>query len=123
MSQIVRRQAARQDLIDIVYYYISEGSPAAARQFRTQAEATFQRLARMPNLGTRYEHDHPALAELRFLPLPSRFKNYLVFYRPIAGGIEIARVLHGARDLPRILSEELGIEAGTDSDAAEGEAD
>jgi toxin ParE1/3/4 len=26
--------------------------------------------------------------------------NYLIFYRPISDGIEIVRVLHGARDIP-----------------------
>jgi toxin ParE1/3/4 len=98
-------------------------SARAARRFRVQAEATFQRLASMPDMGTRYEHEHPALAELRFLPLPSRFKKFLVFYRPVADGIEIARVLHGARDIHRIFSEELGIEADAGDDAAEGEAE
>jgi toxin ParE1/3/4 len=118
MSRIVRRQAARQDLVEIAYHYISEGSPAAAHRFRVQAEAAFQRLATMPNMGTRYEHDHPALAELRFLPLSSRFKKFLVFYRPVADGIEIARVLHGARDIEGILAEEFGIgEEGGDDEA------
>ncbi|MBM3832603.1 MAG: type II toxin-antitoxin system RelE/ParE family toxin [Verrucomicrobia bacterium] len=26
--------------------------------------------------------------------------NHLIFYRPMDGGIEVARILHGARDLP-----------------------
>jgi toxin ParE1/3/4 len=123
MSQIVRRQAARQDLADIFYHYIREGSPATAHRFRVRAEAAFQRLASMPNLGTRYEHEHPALAELRFLPLPSRFKNFLVFYRPVADGIEIVRVLHGARDIPSALADEFGLEEGEDVEAADGEAE
>jgi toxin ParE1/3/4 len=32
--------------------------------------------------------------ELRFLPVG----NYLIFHRPIENGVEIARVIHGARD-------------------------
>ena len=109
MSQIARRAAARQDLIDIVYHYLQEGSPKAGRRFRVEAEATFQRLAGMPNMGSRYTHEHPALAELRFFPLPSRYKKFLVFYRPLADGIEVVRVLHGARDIADILAEEFGI--------------
>jgi len=32
------------------------------------------------------------------------FDSYLIFYRPIAEGVEIYRVLHGARDLRRLLT-------------------
>jgi toxin ParE1/3/4 len=92
-----------------------------ARRFLAQAEATFQRLARMPGIGTRYEPDEPLYAELRYFPV-SRFRMYLVFYRPIPGGIEVLRVLHGARDIPGILAEDFGVE-DTDDDAAEREAE
>ena len=27
--------------------------------------------------------------------------NYLIFYRPVADGIEVARILHGARNIRR----------------------
>jgi len=118
MNRIIRRQAARQDLVDIVYHYIREGTPATARRFRDQAEATFQRLAGMPGMGARFQHEHPALAELRFFPV-SRFKKFIVFYRSAAGAIEIVRVLHGARDIHRILEEELGIEEDAGDDEAE----
>jgi toxin ParE1/3/4 len=112
MSRIVRRASARQDLVDIVAYYIRQGSPTAGRRFRTQAEATLKCLSDMPSLGTRYRHDHPALAELRFFPLSSPFKVYLVFYLPMADGITVVRVLHGARDIAGILAEEFGVEDG-----------
>ncbi|HWE39015.1 MAG TPA: type II toxin-antitoxin system RelE/ParE family toxin [Isosphaeraceae bacterium] len=116
MSRVIRRLAARQDLVDIAYHYISRGSPTTAQRFRGQAETLFRQLADMPGLGTSYDPDHPALAELRFLPI-TRFKNHLVFYRPIAGGIEVVRVLHGARDIHAILAEEFGIDG--DPDGAE----
>jgi toxin ParE1/3/4 len=34
------------------------------------------------------------------------FPNHLIFYRPIEGGIEIVRVLHGARDIDAVLESE-----------------
>jgi plasmid stabilization system protein ParE len=39
-------------------------------------------------------------------PIPD-FPNHLIFYRPTTTdvGIEIVRVLHAARDIPRILEE------------------
>ena len=36
---------------------------------------------------------------LRSLPLG----NYIIFYRPIDDGIEVVRILHGARDLPPLF--------------------
>jgi toxin ParE1/3/4 len=121
---IHRSPGARRDLVEIFRYYTRQGGLRVAQRFFAQAEATFARLARMPGLGTPYGHEHPALAGLRFFPV-SRFRNHLVFYRPVVGGIEIVRVLHGARDIDGILAEEFGIsedlgdgEAGEEPDPA-----
>ena len=84
-------------------------------RFLVEAEAAFERLAAMPGLGARYEPDHPVLADLRFLPI-SRYKSDLVFYRPLADGIEVLRVLHGARDLDRILADEFGLDDPAERD-------
>jgi len=29
--------------------------------------------------------------------------NYIIFYRPLDDGIEVLRILHGARDIPRVF--------------------
>jgi toxin ParE1/3/4 len=49
-------------------------------------------LATQPHLGKSVEELAP---RLRFMPLG----NYLIFYRPLPDGIEIVRLLHGARDI------------------------
>src|SRR5271165_6510859 len=98
MSKVIhRRQKARQDLVDIFRYHAREAGLRVSQRFFAQTEATFARLAGMPGIGTPYEHDHPSLSDLRFFPI-SRFRKYLVFYRSVADGIEVVRVLHGARD-------------------------
>ena len=117
MSRIIRHAAARQDLVEIVAYYIREGSPSAARHFREQAESTFERLRDMPGIGASYDLEYAALAGLRFFPI-SRFRKYLVFYRTTNDGIEVMRVLHGSRDIHSILAEDFGI----DEDAGEDDA-
>lgn len=94
MNAIHRRLKARQDLVDIYRYYAREAGLSVAQRFFAQVEATVTRLAGMPGMGTHYDLDHAVLAELRFFPV-SRFRMYLVFYRPVPGGIEIIRVLHG----------------------------
>lgn len=113
MSAVRRLPLARLDLLEAVAY-LAERSEASARRFRTEAEATFRRLAGLPGLGTRYDSSRPDLADLRYLPI-SRFRNWIVFYRPTSEGIEVVRVLHGARDLGAALPEEFGgADAGDD---------
>ena len=105
MSVVVRRPGARRDLVDIFDYYVDAATIKTARRFLVQAEATFQRLARMPSLGTLVNPDHATRPELRCMRV-SRFRNYAVFYLPIPGGVDVVRVLHGARDLDGILDAE-----------------
>ena len=96
MSHIVRRPSADRDLVAIFQYYAREAGSKVADRFFAQAEATFNRLAGMPGMGTRYEPEEPLYADLRYFPI-SRFRMFLVFYRSIPGGIEVLHVLHGAR--------------------------
>jgi toxin ParE1/3/4 len=50
----------------------------------------------MPELGRKRDELSP---RLRSFPV----KNYIIFYRRMASGVEIARILHGARDLPTLF--------------------
>jgi toxin ParE1/3/4 len=74
----------------------------------------------MPGMGAHYDHDHPALAELPYFTV-SRFPKYLIFYRAVSDGIQVVRVLHGARDMASILAEELGVDQGAGDDTGESE--
>ena len=33
------------------------------------------------------------------------FQNYIVFYRPLEDGVDVVRVIHGARDIQAIFDE------------------
>ena len=116
--RIIKRERAVRDL-ECRSDYIQQHNPRAALRFLDAAEATFRLLAVQPALGARYEFDHPVLTELRFFPI-SGFKNDLVFYQPTANGIQVLRILHGARDIHRILAEEfsVGDDADTEIDTA-----
>ncbi|ODT36440.1 MAG: hypothetical protein ABS60_15825 [Microbacterium sp. SCN 71-17] len=115
MSIIYRRFGARQDLVRIFRHYALNAGLTVARRFNTQAEATIRRLASMPGMGKLYDCDHPVLAGIRFFPV-SRFPKYLVFYRPIPDGIEVVRVLHGAREIEAILATEFGLKDDEDQE-------
>jgi toxin ParE1/3/4 len=105
MSVVVRHRAARRDLVDVFDHYVEVGTIKTARRFLVQAESTFQRLARMPSIGALHKPDEPIHPGLRYMPV-SRFRVYVVFYAAVPGGIEVFRVLHGARDLDGILDAE-----------------
>jgi toxin ParE1/3/4 len=117
MKGVIRRgAAARQDLVDIYRRIARDAGFRASDRFLAPAESTIHRLGNMPGAGTRYEAENTAFGGLRFVPLASPFKKYIVFYRMIPGGIEIVRVPHGARDLPSILAAELGVPDDADDD-------
>ncbi|MGO9467808.1 MAG: type II toxin-antitoxin system RelE/ParE family toxin [Isosphaeraceae bacterium] len=101
---ILKKPAARVDLAGC-YAYIGERNTDAARRFRLAAETTFTALARMPGIGAPYELANPRLRGLRSAQV-RRFRNYLIFYLPVAGGIEVIRVLHAARNIRAILERE-----------------
>jgi toxin ParE1/3/4 len=121
VSHIVRRSSANRDLVAIFRKYARDAGIRVADRFFTEAELTFERLAGMPSMGTRYAPDEPLYADLRYFPI-ARFRTYLVFYRAIPDEIEVLRVLHGARDIHSILTDEFGVEEN-DDDTAEGEGE
>jgi toxin ParE1/3/4 len=101
MPELVKAEAAERDLEDH-FVYIGMDSLDAAERFLLAAERAFESLAAMPGIGSSYRSLDPRLSGLRFFPIKG-FGKYLVFYRPLAQGIEIVRVLHGARDIAAIL--------------------
>lgn len=99
--------AADRDLDGQADYLAREASLETALRFYDAARTTFEKLARMPGIGQRRDSSQPRLAGLRVWRIEG-FENHLVFYRPIEDGIEIVRVLHGARDIDSVLKSEDG---------------
>jgi toxin ParE1/3/4 len=108
-----------RDLADI-FVYLGRTRVSSAHRFLREAEATFERLAGAPGIGARYEPDDPLFDDVRVFPV-SRFKKYLVFYRPIEDGVEFLRILHGARDVQGLLAEGFDIADDDDDDDASAE--
>jgi toxin ParE1/3/4 len=98
----LRDQAINE--VDEIARYIARDNVDAGRRFYDQLQSALKMLAEMPGLGRMWE-PKPAgrLAGLRTWPI-KRFDNYLIFYLPrTTGGIEVLHVLHGARDVQRLL--------------------
>jgi antitoxin ParD1/3/4/toxin ParE1/3/4 len=88
-------EAARGDLAEIAQY-IARDDPEAARRVLRRMREAMHLLAERPAIG----HIRPDLAPepIRFWPVFS----YLIVYQPDSRPLQVLRVLHGARDLPRL---------------------
>ena len=98
MSRYTVSDRAREDIKDI-YRHIDGDNAAAARRLRIAFIDKFHLLARQPLLG---EARDDLAANLRMLAAD----NYVLLYRPTNAGIEVARVLHAARDIAALWRRE-----------------
>lgn len=95
--RIHKSQAATEDLRQLVKY-LNDHSPELAERFLDAAEASFALLASNPELGTRHETSRREFAGLRVWSM-REFPRHLIFYRQMGADLQIARVIHGVRDL------------------------
>ncbi|MFA5598261.1 MAG: type II toxin-antitoxin system RelE/ParE family toxin [Pusillimonas sp.] len=103
-KQVVLRDLARQDVDDVLAHYLSKGSPAAAQDFINKLEQAFAHISRHPTTGSpRYAHELD-LPELRFWQ--TKRHPYLIFYIDQADHIDVWRILHGSRDIPRWMQQD-----------------
>ncbi len=103
MPRLLIHEKALNDIQAIAQYIARDNLPAALRFYDT-AQAAFDFLASMPAAGPQLNPPLDSMPDLRFWPL-TRSRNYLVIYKPFPDGVEIIRVIHGARDLIAALSE------------------
>jgi toxin ParE1/3/4 len=101
--EIRRTDQAREDLIEI-YIYLHKRNPQAAERVLDASEATIHALLDVPVIGSRWETAVPQLQGMRVVPA-RKFRNYLIFFRSTPGGIELFRVVHGSRELERIVDD------------------
>lgn len=103
MPKIILSTLAKRDIFEIWEFIASDNIDAADR-LREDAFRTFERIVAMPEIGAFRKFKNPVLTGLRLCPIPN-FHRYLIFYRLAKSGVEIVRVLHGARDIAVIFDE------------------
>jgi len=94
------KKTVRAELdLDEIWLHVAADSPSAANALldsigvRSSLRATQPLSGRLrPELG----------ADIRSFVVGS----YVIFYRPLADGVEIIRVLHGARDIEAIFQDD-----------------
>ena len=95
MPRVIRSPEAQSDVDEIAHYIARDNLDAALRFLDTDDEK-FKLLGKFPGAGTARDEIG---AGLRSFPVG----NYVIFYRTARGGVEVARVLHGARNLRRVF--------------------
>lgn len=98
MSQVTRRRLAEADILEI-WDYIADDNPAAADRWVDQLDRQFRMLATQPKMGRARNELAPGV---RSFP----FGRYVVFYVLLDVGIDVVRVLHGARDVDAVFHPE-----------------
>ena len=95
MNQAFITELAESDLTKI-WAFIARFDPLAADRFLDTLRARCQKLADAPERGRLRDDFAPGLRS-------HRVKDYFIYYFITVEGIEIARVVHGARDLPKLF--------------------
>jgi len=95
MNRVRLTEPAIQDLEEI-YDYIALDNVEAAERLKTRLQKRWRAAADNPGIGRKRDHWQPNLRSVRE-------GNYLILYHRIEDGIEIVRVVHGARDIEALF--------------------
>jgi len=90
------------DDLELIWTYIARDNGQAADEVLEAACRLCRILGEHPELGRMREFSQAALAGLRSFVI-ANFPNYVIFYRVKDEGVEIVRVLHGARDIDSLF--------------------
>ncbi len=100
--KVLYRQAASGDVVrQFRYYLIDQNLPQIALRFRDALRQTVDSLRKHPLVGARYR-SNPKLQNLRSWPVAG-FEAVRIYYLAESDAIHIIRVLHGNRDVKRLL--------------------
>jgi toxin ParE1/3/4 len=107
MARVLKREAARRDLIAQWVWYAENASIEVADRFLRAADATLDLLSTQPESGASVLVRKPELQGIRRFPISDGFEKMLLFYFPLQDGVDLVRVVHGSRDLERLFVEGL----------------
>jgi toxin ParE1/3/4 len=102
---VIPRALADRDADAAVEYYLGENALDAALGFIDALEHGYSHIGRYPAAGSPRYAVELRLPGLRFWPLNGF--PYLLFYLDRSDYIDVWRVLHGKRDIPAWMNEEL----------------
>lgn len=99
----IRPEAVRD--LDEQFEYLAEQSTDLAMRFVAAVRSSVQRLLDQPDLGVTRGFTHDELRDVRVWMVRG-FPRHLIYYRPDPDGIEVIRLLHGARDIVALFGDD-----------------
>jgi plasmid stabilization system protein ParE len=106
MSRAIRKSLYFiADFESIFTWHVDRAGVEVAWRFQTALDTSLTRLASRPDLGRPRHFRHHDLSGLRSFRAEHPFENILIFYRAGDETLDAARIMHGARNLPRRLRE------------------
>jgi len=92
------------DILAQADWYELQSDENLAKRWESAVTSSVLRLVRTPRAGARCGFKAEALRDVRRWPV-NGFPAHLIFYQILDQQIHVVRVLHGARDLERLLSQ------------------
>ena len=100
----ILRTRAKRDLVEQAHYLDATATPDVSDRYLEAVTAAFASLVAHDQLGKRVHSTRKNLRGLRQFSVAAPFGKYVVFYIPTTKGIDVARILHGSRDIDSILA-------------------
>jgi toxin ParE1/3/4 len=111
VKSVIRPQA-RDDIIrQFRWYLVEQDAPEVAFRFLEAVDVSVEELLPMPLMGAPQPLRNPTLAGLRSWQV-REFEDMRIYYLVQGETVRVVRVLHGKRDIHRILERELGEDTG-----------
>jgi toxin ParE1/3/4 len=95
MGFVRRTATSRRDYVEI-WKHVADDDPTAADELLRTFDQKVTLLSDFPHMGRARPEIRPRLRSFTV-------GKYLLFYRPLRDGIELLRVIHGARNLREVF--------------------
>lgn len=86
-------------------WYLDRAGAQVAWRFQAALDNSLRKISNQPDLGQPRHFRNPKLQQLRSYQVERPFHKLLMFYRVTADTLQLVRLMHGARDLPRRLTQ------------------
>lgn len=96
--------SARADIVRQIGYFIEIGQEHVAGRFLAATKVAIEHISQTPHAGAPRAMKNRRLAGLRTWPVDG-FDDMEIYYLDVGAVLTIVRVLHGRRDIERILEQ------------------
>lgn len=101
-TRLVVSDLAAADVVEQADWYEAQSGEALAERWEKAVTSAILRIVKSPNSGTPCAFKSSELSHVRRASITG-FPKHLIFYRFAESEVFVLRVVHGARDLERLI--------------------